>query len=299
MLLLGAISLWALNFTVIKTGVAELDPVTFPLLRCAAGSVLMVVVLWSRERSLTVARADLPLLVTAAALGVTLNGVFFVYSLVDAGASDVALLSSTGPLVTAILVFVFGLEPLPRRHWLGVVVGLGGVALIVFGSGIQSSSRAPLAGDALALGAVLSSSGAALPIRRLMRTYSAWRILTFEMTAGSLMLLPLALPSLIRQNYASVSLTGWASLGYAIVFSGVVAYVLYFTAIHRVGPAHAAMYGYLQTLLGVLFAVMLLGERLTTLQLLGALIVVGSVYWSRPQTLAGRSHEPDGSLVAR
>jgi drug/metabolite transporter (DMT)-like permease len=52
-----------------------------------------------------------------------------------------------------------------------------------------------------------------------------------------------------------------ADLACAVILTGVVSSLLYCTGIERVGPSRAALFGYLQSFLGVLFAVGLLGER--------------------------------------
>jgi drug/metabolite transporter (DMT)-like permease len=62
--------------------------------------------------------------------------------------------------------------------------------------------------------------------------------------------------------------------------------ILYFTAIHRVGASRAALYTYLEPFLGVLFAVVLLGDRVTFPQLAGGAIIVGAVALGRPRRLA-------------
>jgi drug/metabolite transporter (DMT)-like permease len=288
LLLLVAVTLWALNYAVIKFGVSEINPLAFVVLRWGLGGLAMAAVLRWREGTLRVARADLPLLLAAAVLGVSLNQLCFVYSLTDTGASDVALLGATGPLITALLATAVGLERLGHRHWLSALVGLAGVVLIVGGGANAAFGRSPLLGDALALGAALCSSASVLPILPLLRRYSAWRILTFEMLAGSLLLLPLAVPSLLSQDYGRVTLAGWGSLGYAVVLTGVLTNLLYFIAVGRVGPSRAAMFGYLQSFLGVLFAVVLLGERVAALQLAGGLVVIGSVVLSRSRAVARR-----------
>ena len=88
-----------------------------------------------------------------------------------------------------------------------------------------------------------------LPIRPLLARYSAHRILTYEMLIGTAILAPFAVPGLLGQDYSAVSLAGWGSLGYAVVFSGILTNLLYFTAVGRVGPSRAAVYGYLQSFL--------------------------------------------------
>ena len=238
------------------------------------------------RETLRVARSDLPLLLATAVLGITLNQICFVYALTNTGASDVALLGATGPIVTALLATAVGLERLGRRHWLSVAIGMAGVVLIVGGSTNGGVGTSSLLGAGLALGATICASASALPIRPLMQRYSAWRILAFEMVVGSLLLWPIALPSLVGQDFTRVTLGGWGSLGYAAVATGVVTNLLYFTGIDRVGPSRAAVFGYLQSFLGVLFAVALLGERVAPIQIGGGIVVIGSVILSRSH--AGR-----------
>lgn len=288
LILLVAVSFWAANGAVVKFGVTEFSPLAFPVLRFGVGGVaMMAIVLW-REGTLRVPRSDLPLLMATAVLGITLNQICYVYALTNTGASDVALLGATGPIITALLATAVGLERLGRRHWLSVAIGMAGVVLIVGGSASGGLGGSSLLGAALALGAAFFSSASAIPIRPLLQRHSAWRILAFEMVVGSLLLLPIALPSLRGQDFGAVSLAGWGSLAYAVVITGVMTNMLYFTAIGRVGPSRAAVFGYLQSFLGVLFAVVLLGERVVPVQILGGLVVVGSVILSRPNLRRAR-----------
>ena len=62
--------------------------------------------------------------------------------------------------------------------------------------------------------------------------------------------------------------------------------ILRFTAIHRVGASRTALYTYLEPFLGALFAVLMLGDRVTLLQFAGGAIVVTAVAFGRPRQLA-------------
>jgi O-acetylserine/cysteine efflux transporter len=287
LILLAATLLWSLNPVVVKVGIGEISPLAFPVLRFGIAGLAMLGVLRIREGSLRVARRDIWLIALTAILGVTINQACFVYSLTNTGASDVAFLFATGPIVTALLATAVGLERLGRRHWLSAIAGLAGVALIVGGGSHAALGTTPLLGAALALCAVTCSSASALPIRSLLSRYTAWRILTYELLVGSALLLPFALPSLASQDFGHVSVAGWAAFGYSVIFTALLTNLLYFTAIGRVGPSRAAIFGYLQSFLAVLLAVLLLGESVLPLQLVGGLVVVGSVVVSRRR--AGRS----------
>jgi drug/metabolite transporter (DMT)-like permease len=303
-LLLAAVTISALNFSVVKIGLKEIQPLAFPVVRYGVGGLVLLFILHMREGSVSVRRADLPVLLLTSVLAITLSQIMFVFALANTGASDTALLMATAPVVTTVLATIAGLERAEGRHWVAAAFGLSGASLVIAGGAAPGHLGGSLFGDGLALGNVLVSSAAILPIPSLMRRYSALRILTWEMLIGTAVLLPVALPSLLMQDYGHITITGWTALAYAVVLSGIVANLLYFTAIGRVGPSHAAIYQYVQSLLAVGFAVALLGEQVTVTQLVGGAIVVGSVALSRagrpaqypagPDSLEPTQPAPDG-----
>ncbi|HEU4674306.1 MAG TPA: DMT family transporter [Candidatus Limnocylindrales bacterium] len=295
LVLLGAISIWSLNFTVMKVGIAEISPVAFPVFRFGIGALVMAYVVRRREGGLGFQRRDALLFLVTAVLGITLNQLCVVYALKLTTAANVALLSATQPIFTAVIATIVGDELLGRRHWLSVGLGLAGVALVVEGGatgqtvGEPGPGGLPL-GELLALGVSLTAAASAVTIRRLLGRYSPYRILALQMIIGTAFLLPVAAPSLASEDYATVSPVGWGALAYSAVLAGIVTNLLYFTGIGRVGASRAAVYQYLQSFLGVLLAVLLLREPLATLQVVGGLVVVASVVLSRqdPRDLARR-----------
>ncbi|MGO9204639.1 MAG: DMT family transporter [Candidatus Limnocylindrales bacterium] len=289
-MLVSSVALWALSYSVVKFGLREIAPLAYPVLRYGVGGLVLLLVLRLREGSVGVRRADLPLLALVGLLGITLSTSLYVFALTNTSASDTALLGATGPIMTTMLAALVGLERSGRRHWTAACIGLAGVVLIVVGGTSRAQLGANLLGDACALGMVFFSSASALPIRPLLGRYSALRILTYEMLIGTAILLPFAVPGLLAQDYARVTPAGWGSLGYAVLFSGIAANLLYFTAIGRVGPSRAALYQYLQSFLAVLFAVILLGEHITLVQVLGGIVVVGGIVFGRSSIGRRRAH---------
>jgi drug/metabolite transporter (DMT)-like permease len=62
--------------------------------------------------------------------------------------------------------------------------------------------------------------------------------------------------------------------------------VLWFRAIHRVGPSRASMFANLQPFLAAVFALLLLSESLSWIQVLGGIAIgVGIVASRRPRVL--------------
>ena len=287
--LLVTVVIWSLNFSAVKVGIGEIAPLAFSVVRFTLGAAVTIAIVRWREGPLHFARRDWPLLVAAAIVGITVNQFTFVNALAATTAVNVALLVGTIAVWTSILAVLAGQERLDLRHWAGVLLGFAGVALIVVGGPSVAGGGlggGALVGDLLALGVAISWAVYSVLIRPLMQRYSALQLSAFMMTVGTAALVPLAVPQLLAQDWSRVTPLGIGSLLYATFFSVVLTNVLYFTAVHRVGAARASLYTYLEPFLGVLFAVWLLAERVTPVQLAGGIVVVGSVVLARPRQAA-------------
>ena len=213
MILLAAVTLWALNYSVMKYGISQIQPLALPVVRFGTAGLILLVVLRIHEGSVGVRRGDLPRLAIAGFFGVTLSQISFVFALTYTTASDNALIGATAPIVTVVIATIIGLERSGRRHWLAVLIGLIGVVLIVVGGSATGLFQSGLLGDALAFGNVLASSISAILIVPLLVRYSVYRILTYEMLIGTVLLLPLALPSIMAQDFTHVTIGGLGGAG--------------------------------------------------------------------------------------
>ena len=145
--------------------------------------MVLLLVLRMREGSVGVRREDLPLLALVGLLGITLGPSLRLrahqHERLGHGAPR-----GHRPIMTTLLAALVGLERSGRRHWTAACIGLAGVVLIVVGGTSGAQLGANLLGDACALGMAFFSSASALPIRPLLRRYSALRILTYEMSSA-------------------------------------------------------------------------------------------------------------------
>lgn len=124
--------LWSTGFIGAKFGVPYTGPATFLTLRCVIVAAILGVVALATRAPWPRSWADLFHVIIAGLLlqGVYLGGVFAAISHgVEAGVS--ALIVGIQPLLTAALAGVFLGERVTPRQWLGLALGLVGVALVV------------------------------------------------------------------------------------------------------------------------------------------------------------------------
>ena len=206
----------------------------------------------------------------AAIVGIYLNSVGFMYAIDLTNASTVALIFGALPILTAIFAYVLGVERLHRRFWIAAAISFLGVALVAAGSASGVSGN--LVGDLLALLAAATWGFYSVAIVPLLRRYSVWRISAGALVFGAVPLVLTAIPQLLHQRWDLEALV-WAAFAFAVLGPLVLTNFLWFTAIERVGPSRATLVTNLQPFLAALFAVALLSEELTWLQVAGGVAI--------------------------
>jgi drug/metabolite transporter (DMT)-like permease len=280
LMLLVTVVLWGFNVTVTKYVLEHgFRPLAYSAVRYGGAALLFCGVTYGIERSLRVGRRDLPLLLLAAAVGVWLNQLTFMYAVKLTTATTVGLVLGTIPIFTALIARAFGVERLSRRFWAASAVSFGGVALVAAGSGGGLSGD--LAGDLLAITTSATWAAYSVVIAPLMRRYSPYQISAFVLVAGWVGLAATAATQLGSQDWGAVPTLGWLALAFAVLGPLVLTNVLWFTAIDEVGPSRATLVSNLQPFVAAIFALAILSERITTLQILGGVAIGVGIVLSR------------------
>jgi drug/metabolite transporter (DMT)-like permease len=291
LVLLTTIAIWAFNVSVTRYVLTHgFLPLAYASLRYAAAALLAAGFVLLLERSLAVHGRRAWLLICAAALFLWANQLCFVYSLKLASATTVSLIMGTTPIFAAAFASAVGLEKLSGRFWIATLFSFGGVALVAVGSGGELSGH--LGGELLAVGLSASWAAYSVCLTPLMGRYSPYRISGLVLLPMTALLLLTSIAPLGDQDYGKVHTIDWLALVYAIVGPLVLTNILWFTAIRRVGPSRATLFGNLQPFLAVLFAVVLLSEGLGWLQVVGGVLIGIGILIGR---VASTSREPVAS----
>jgi drug/metabolite transporter (DMT)-like permease len=278
-MLLATVTIWAFNFTVTKYAFENgFKPLAYSSIRFTLAGLLFALLTYGRERSFRLERRHLVLLLGAAFVGIYLNQLSFVYAIDLTSASTTGLIFGTLPIVTALFAFVFGIERLSRRLWFASAISFVGVALVAVGG--KAGFAADLLGNLLAFVAAATWGLYSVAIVPLLRHYSPYRISAIALLAGAVPTLLTALPQLRDQDWDLPPLV-WAAFAFAVVGPLVVTNVLWFTAIDRVGPSRATLVANLQPFLAALFAVVLLSETMTVVQVVGGATIALSLVLAR------------------
>jgi drug/metabolite transporter (DMT)-like permease len=272
LMLLATVTIWSLNFTVTKYVLNQgFKPLAYGGIRFGAAAALFAGVTYARERSFGLRRRDIGFIVGASIVGITLNQVAFVYGTKLTTAATVALIFGTMPILTALFARLGRIEQLHSRFWLAAGVSFAGVVLVA--AGAKGGVAGNLWGYALDLVGAATWAAYSVAIAPLMRRYTAARLSTYALAIGALPLLVAGAPQLAAQDFGSLPSVVWLAFAFAVVGPLFVTNLLWFNAIHRVGPSRAALYTNLQPFLGAVFALLILSESMTRLQVAGGLLI--------------------------
>ena len=198
-----------------------------------------------------------------------------------------AIVGGVQPLVVALFVGRFLNERLTTRTLLAGAGGVFGVALIV----LTAQARLDLVGLLAAAAGTLSMALGILLTKRWGQpepplTTTAWQLVAGGLTLSGVLILVEGLPEvmLTTQNFV-----GYA---YLSVIGTAIAYVLWFRGVARLPATTTAFLGLLSPVVALVLGLVIEGETLTFVQLVGVVIVLTSVGTATLNRAATRAIEP-------
>lgn len=195
-----------------------------------------------------------------------------------------ATLGAIQPLIVLLLAHRLLGAALSPLSLTAALTGILGVALLILGPDARLNTLGVLAAlggaGSMALGVVLTRKWQP-PVPPL--TFTAW-----QLTAGGLLLVPLAL--IFEPAFPVPDAKALAGLVWLGLIGAALTYYLWFRGIARLGPEAITGLGFLSPLSAVMLGWLVLGQGLSPLQSLGALIVLGSVWAGN---VGGRPKQPN------
>ena len=261
-----------------KEIVAVVDPFVFSSARyLQAGAVLLARLALFTRRGAAVPWRDVPALAFTGFLGFTVFQGLWGVALDLTTASKASVLVSTTPIFGA-LIFAFQGHRLPVRAWIGVLVAFLGVFCVINNSfKAVTLSGGSLFGDAMfvAIAAVWALYGALS--RPLIARLGAARTAAWAAFLGAAMLLPLAAPGALAQDWSAVPPGLMVNFLHTALIIGCLGMLTWNGGLRRLGLPKMSAWLYLTPVSAVVLANLMLGEWLTVPQIAGAVLVISGV----------------------
>ncbi len=266
-------ALWGGSFLFMRMGAGEFGPVALAAVRCGGAALLLVPMLASRGQLGALRRQWRGILL----VGVTNSALPFVCFGIAALAITAGLSSifnAATPLATALIAALWWRERLTSSRWLGMAIGLSGVAWLAWDrAGLKGGEHGVSAGWAVAACLIATS------LYGFSGNYTKRRlpqVPPLAMAAGSQLsaALVLALPAWWLWPAQMPGATAWAAaVALALLCSGV-AYILYFRLITHAGATNASAVTFLIPAFAVLWGWLFLDEALSVTMIVACGVVL-------------------------
>lgn len=277
LLLLALGTMWGSTFSISKLAIAHgVPPLGYGVWQCLGAASLLFLVTLARGEPLVLNRASLRFGFLAGSMGITVPNLAFYFSIPHVPASAMAVVITVAPLFTLCGALGLGMERLSLLRTLGLLLGFSGtLVLLLPGAALPEGAQYGwlLLGLLTPLFYSINSLFAA---RARPPGQSPLSMAVLMLAGGAVVQVPVAvaldslfipsgfdLPSLMIMTQVTVS---------------AVAYIIYFTLMRQVGPVYVGQVGYVVTLTGLVWAMLVFGERASEGLLAAVALILGGVY---------------------
>lgn len=276
--LLTATLLWSSSFIALKLAFEFYDPMVVIFGRMLIAFLFILIVLKPLRR-IRFRFGDVKYLLFLGICEPCLYFVFEAIALQHTSASQAGMITATLPLIVAIPAWFFLKEELTVRTLLGFILAILGVCMLSLGSEITENAPNPLLGNFMELMAMVAASGYIITMKYLSDRYTSLFITTFQAFMGSIFFFPLLfLPSTtLPASFEPVPAFAIIFLGIFVTFG---AYGSYNYAVSKIPASKATAFINLIPVFTVILGVLILGDRLTGIQIFAVLIVFTGIYVS-------------------
>ncbi len=266
--------LWGGSFFFTGVALAALPPFTLVALRVALAALILNLVLPFSGSALPRDRGAWTALAGMGLLNNVVPFCLIVWGQTHIASGLAAILNATTPLFTVVVAhFATADERMTGNRLAGVVVGLSGIVLMV-GPAALAGVGADITAQLAVLCAALSYACAGVFGRRFRRMgVSPLATATGQVTASTLLLLPVALAVDRPWTLPVPGAPVWGAVLAIAALSTALAYVLYFRILATAGATNLLLVTFLIPVTAILLGALVLGERLQMRHYLGMALI--------------------------
>ncbi len=275
-----AVAVWGISFVATKTALRDVSPVTVVWLRFAIGVAILGMAVAVRRQFDLPQTKDLGYFALLGFIGITFHQWLQSNGLVTAQATTSAWIVATTPIFIALLGWVILREKLSWVNWAGIFLAALGVLLVVSRGNLSaiSGGKFGVPGDFLILVSAPNWALFSVLSRRGLRTHPAARMMLLVMGAGWLFTSLLFFTGPGIKEIGQLTLIGWLGIGFLGVFCSGLAYIFWYDALQVLPASQVGVFLYLEPLVTVVAAAIILSEPLLWASLAGGFIILAGVW---------------------
>ena len=282
---LFAVVVWGASFIATKVALRDVTPVTVVWLRFAVGVVILGIAVAARRQFAPPTRNEWGYFALLGFLGVAFHQWLQSNGLLTATAITSAWIVSTTPIFMALLGLLVLKEGLGWLRAAGIFLATAGMLLVVSRGNLASLVSAGFGtpGDTLILISAVNWAVFSILSRRGLKTHPAARMMFYVMAFGWLFTTVLFFGTTRLDEVARLTLPGWTAVAFLGIFCSGLAYIAWYDALQALPAARVGAFLYIEPLVTMVTAAVLLREKVTLAAVAGGgIILVGVWLVNRP-----------------
>jgi drug/metabolite transporter (DMT)-like permease len=285
---LFAVVAWGASFIATKIVLLEVSPVTVVWLRFAMGIAILGAAVVLRKQFALPTWREVGYFSLLGFIGITFHQWLQSTGLITAQASTTAWIVATTPVFMALLGWLLLKERLGWVRSGGIALAGLGVLLVVTEGRLAdiSSGQFGTPGDFLILISALNWALFSALSRSGLQRHPAALMMFYVMTMGWIFTSGLFITGPGFAEIGRLSITGWVGMAFLGIFCSGLAYIFWYDALQTIPTAQLGSFLYLEPLVAVVVAAVLLAEALVWASLVGgAVILIGVWLVNRPKKM--------------
>lgn len=279
-LALGVTSIvWGTTWVASKIGVARMPALQMAYIRqFCAGMIFVLFYMLVKKASLPTRRQFRWLLIMGLLMFVMANGLS-TWSLhyIPTGLS--ALIGALYPLSVVIIEMIFfRSRSMNGLTFIGLLLGISGVGIVFYETAFTQHSEGFGFGVFLSVIAMLAWSAGTIFITRNRMQLDPYYATGWQMLLGSLLLLLFTEFTQPTISFAAIPGTAWLAITYLVLAGSVLSFVAFIYSMKKLPVSIASLYAYINPLVAMVTAALLLNEPLTVYIIWGSVVTLAGVF---------------------
>ncbi len=277
---LFAVIVWGASFIATKIAVGQVTPISVVWLRFTMGVIVLGIAVAARKQFALPTKNEWGYFALLGFLGITFHQWLQSNGLLTAQANTTAWIVATTPVFMALLGWLVLKEGLNRIKSAGIFLATLGVLLVVTDGKVFSiiSGRFGTTGDFLILISALNWAVFSVLSRRGLQNHPATRMMFFVMTLGWIFTSILFFGGKGISAITQLKTNGWLAIAFLGVFCSGLAYIAWYDALQALSTAQTGAFLYIEPLVAVVVAAIILNEPVTWASVLGGAVILFGVW---------------------
>lgn len=263
--------IWGFEYIAAKSALDTVNPITLVFFKYVTGAAVLLCIKLARDRRFPFKVRDIPFFILCAIFGDILYYASEYQAMSYLPVSVITIILAFVPAVSILLESLIYKRRPTLLICLGIILSVIGVGMVV-GADFGVFFKGKAIGYILAFFAVLSWNAYNFITARLTGKYKSLDLTIYQLIAAILVSAPFAAFDLPSIGTVDTSLV--LAILYLGLFSSAFGFLVYVNSVKVIGVTPSALFSNMLPVTAALFGWLILGERLSTLQIVGGIVVI-------------------------